>query len=244
MIEFPINKIIDEFSIPEPKELDRDWWHPSALGGCPRGIYLERKGITCPEPFEPRTYQIFEYGNLTEKLIIDKVVKGQSKYNYTVEYQKKVEIPEWNVRGTLDMQINTPDGPIIYDVKSVNSNKFKYLRQPDEHYRQQVWLYLYATKIQDGAILYVSKDNQVRAVFPVFLNDEKLAAGVKSKLEMLNACWKEDRLPEPAPTFTEDGKFNWRAGYCRWHTICTENPNWKKEALSQRSKIIRKITNK
>jgi len=241
MFKFPIQQIIDNESIPDEREKDVDYWHPSSFGGCARGVYLERKGVPCPIPFDARTYRIFELGHVIEDIVAKKLIKAAKKepYNFKVEYQKPIIIEKWKIRGTLDLKISMPEGDIIYDIKSINSRKFHYMRQrggADKHYLQQVWLYMYAENCQEGRILYVSKDDQFMAEYPLFLTDKTISKPIIEKIKMLNACWESNILPPPAETFIEEGGkkvVNWQAKYCRYHSICLEDKDWLNKALKE-----------
>lgn len=80
-----------------------------------------------------------------------------------------------------------PDGlkNILYEIKSVNSQVFwakkDYLQDAYPHHRLQCFTGLKATRLPEGRLLYISKDDLTVAEFGIHIQDEKL-----------NGLWEKD----------------------------------------------------
>lgn len=67
---------------------------------------------------------------------------------------------------------------LVYEIKSINSQIFwakkDYLQEAYPHHQLQTFTEMKATKLPEGRILYISKDDLTVAEFAVSLDDEKL----------------------------------------------------------------------
>jgi len=208
--------IINE-KIKEAKSESREikHWHPSKLGSCMRGMYLERLGVKPDTEFDARTLRVFNVGHLFEDWIVE-LIEGTSGYEFTK--QVRVEDKALDIAGYADLFVKKGKEQKLYEIKSKHSRAFWYMENKKEganhHHKMQLWLYLKLLNVSEGAILYVSKDDLTLAEYPVLLSDIKLGKEVMKELEILNACWKNKTLPPLA----EEG--SWQAKFCRFHRQC------------------------
>lgn len=198
-------------------------WHPSKLGSCLTGAYLERAGVQADEEFDARTLRVFSAGKHFEEWATG-LIKTSGK---NVEEQVRIEWPDYNVTGYADLLMDD----VVYEIKSKNSRAFWHMvgnarsgrrgTGPSRHHEMQLWVYLKVLGRQRGEIVYISKDDLAIQQYPVYLNDEKLEKEVVRELTILNQAAKE-LLPPPV-TFDEK---DWRAKYCRFHQQCTTQPKY------------------
>ena|SRR3990167_10916610 len=185
-------------------------WHPSALGQCLTGVYLQRAGIPPDEEFDERTLRVFSVGKHFEDWLISLIKETDAE----VETQVRIEWPEMDVTGYCDAVINgTP-----YEFKSKHSKAFWYMERegaPPLQNRMQLWLYLKVLDKETGRLCFVSKDDLTIAEYIVLRDDTELEEKVVNELSILNKAWKE-KLPPPV-TYKLD---SWQAKYCRWHLKC------------------------
>lgn len=211
-------------------------WYPSELGQCLSGAYYKRLG-TPQIPPDARLLRVFKVGMNDEDLIMNCIERS----GVPVTRQVRIEIPEHNLTGYADGVIRSPDSKndLALEIKSCHSQKFwrmkKEKKAGDWHHRMQLWCALEALQIAQGSLIYVSKDDLTIAEFPVFLEDPVLSESVLDELNILNEAWTLGRPPEPAQAvvFNETyGRYemNWKAKYCNFHTLCTNNPFWLVEA--------------
>lgn len=197
------------------KDRKIEHWHPSKLGQCPCGTFLERLGVPPDSEFDERTLRVFDVGHLFENWIIDLISKEKG---LKLEKQVRVEDKKLDVAGFADLLIKQGREKRLYEIKSKHSRAFWYMFNEGEganrHHEMQLWLYLKLLKMKEGSILYVSKDDLTLLEFTVRLDNKQLEKEVMSELKMLNDCWKNELLPIPAPAGS------WQAKYCRWHKQC------------------------
>ena len=86
----------------------------------------------------------------------------------------------------------------------------------NRHHEYQTWIYLKALNIEEGSIVYVSKDDLAILEYPVKKSDTLLENEVTFIASLLNTAWKEKNpglLPLPE-------KADWQAKYCSYHKKC------------------------
>jgi hypothetical protein len=199
----------------DDKEREIKHWHPSKLGQCLRGVYLERLGVKPDYNFDERMLRVFDVGHLFENWVVE-LIKDSKGYKF--ETQLRVEDKALDVAGYADLLIKKGREKTLYEIKSKHSRSFWYMNNKGEganqHHRMQLWLYLKLLGIKSGAILYLSKDDLSFLEYPILLDDKKLEKKVMEELGILNKCWKDKILP----TIAKEG--SWEARYCRWHAQC------------------------
>ena len=85
-----------------------------------------------------------------------------------------------------------------------------------KHHKMQLLLYLITLGINEGKLVYVSKDDLCIQEFPVYLDREiELCKELMENLRILNHALETHMMPLPA----EEGTF--QARYCRYHKYCT-----------------------
>ena len=216
---FSLQSIIDAALVEprEPREIKS--WHASGFGSCPTGRYLERMGVPADEEFDERTLRIFSAGKKFEDWVLELGTK-QLPEGCVVEEQVRIENPNLGVTGYADAVVTLPTGKkLVYEIKSKNSNAFHWMRKRGEsamrQHEMQIWLYLETLEIEEGRILYISKDDLCMQEAVVMRSDVKLRSEVEAEATLLMRALVE-KLPPPPPTDPTD----WRCKYCRWHKQC------------------------
>jgi hypothetical protein len=216
IMEIGIQNLINEEVKKDKREKDViTSWRASRLGSCLRGMYYERLGMKPDTEFDDRKLRVFHCGKLFEEWVVG-LIKKQEQYK--VETQVRIEDKEINVSGYADLILEDKTGKMVYEIKSKNSQGFKYLEATSgqEQHRKQLWIYLYCLKIEKGNLLYLSKDDLRIAEYPVFLNDEELSKETLGEIELLNKAWK-NKTPEILP-LPEKGSFQDK--FCNYHSHC------------------------
>ena len=79
---------------------------------------------------------------------------------------------------------------MIYEFKSINSmafwNKKDYLTDAYPHHLLQLYGYLKANQMEEGRILYISKDDLMMAEFPLYYPNEKLEKLLNEDIEQMS----------------------------------------------------------
>jgi len=239
MIEIPIQKIIDS-SFEAQTKREMKTWYISKLGSCLRGAYFERLGVEADKELTMRELRVFDMGNLVEEWVINKITKVKDNWNLRI-----IDRPEpWMNRENLIVEFDKERGQIrlqelilgisgrpdlivefggkrkVYEVKSKHSKSFWYMNKMGEgamrQHEYQLWCYLFLLGVDEGSIIYVSKDDQAILEYPVFLNNKQLREEVMNEINLLNLAW-EHKKPELLPLPDEK---SWKTKYCRYHSHC------------------------
>lgn len=231
MLDSPLQQLINQSlrkANEERKKKKVSFW-PTDLGGkCLSGAYYRRQGLEPDSTPDDRTLRIFKCGNLFEQFVIDQLKETGETY----ETQVRLEIPEYDLTGYADLLL----GDIVYEIKSVHSRKFWWMQTrnegPDTHYLCQLYAGMMALGKQEGRLIYLSKDDLTVAEYPLLIANEKIRTMVISELEVLNKAWRDQVPPEPVETIV-NGKLNWMAVYCDYHSHCLNDKDWLAKAQQQ-----------
>lgn len=178
----------------------------------------------------------FSKGEITE----EKFLEGKTQL-----MKMEHELYEENKR--INHELLNPDPRnqlMIVEIKSSNEWGFKYYmkeNKPNDSHRKQALFYLselrktYPNII--ARILYVSVPYQELLEFDVDY-DEKELEMLRSQWKKLGECVKTDTLPEAADDVvfneqTGNWKVNYQAEWCRYHSLCTGDPNWLVKAKNK-----------
>ena len=149
--------------------------------------------------------------NQLEDWVKDKLEKSGIKFLD----QTRIEIPKLNVTGYSDFVVEIDGKKMVVELKSKHSRAFWYMTKSGTasyHQKMQLWTYLYALNIEEGRLVYISKDDLAIQEYIIKLNDEDLKKSVLEEFGILNRAWKEELPPEP----TKDKK-DWRYKYSSMH---------------------------
>ena len=238
-----LDKIINDSFNREPYA-KKSWW-ATDLNSCLRGAFYRRKGLPPTSMISPDRLGIMEVGKIVEGWIVDKVKQSG---NFIAE-QLRVEAPEYEASGKIDLILNENGRPILYEIKSTNSFSFKYKiknKEPQPQHKLQTLFYLWRLRNHghqeishidlsnlEGRIIYVSRDDLNRLIIPVDYSENAIKPIVE-QLEILNVSWKKDELPpvpEPVIYDEERGKWgiNWVCDFCSYHELCAGR-DWRAKA--------------
>jgi|TARA_Y100000034_G_scaffold64432_1_gene77953 CRISPR/Cas system-associated exonuclease Cas4 (RecB family) len=184
-------------------------WHASGLGSCLTGRYLERLGVPADKEFDDRTLRVFSVGHVFEDWYV-----GLLEKKAKVERQVRVEDKKYNFSGYVDAIV----GGMVYEIKSKHSRAFWWMEKNGDasiHNKMQLWSYLWKLEIDEGRLVYISKDDLGVAEYIVLRKDKELRDLVINELKVLNEAWEQQLPPEPIRD-----KKHWHAKYCRWHKQC------------------------
>ena len=238
-----LDKIINESFIREPYA-KKSWW-ATDLNSCLRGVFYRRKGLPPISVISPDRMGIMEVGKIVEEWIVNKVKQSGN----LVAEQLRVEAPEYEASGKVDLIIDEGGRPILYEIKSTNSFSFKYKiknKEPQPQHKLQTLFYLWRLRNHghqeishidlsnlEGRIIYVSRDDLNRLIIPVDYSENAIQPIVE-QLEILNKSWQNDELP-PIPEQIiydeERGKWgiNWVCDFCAYHELCAGR-DWRQKA--------------
>jgi len=214
----PIQKLIDDALLKEQEQRatrERSGkWSPSSFGYCYRRQYFNRKNEQPTNPPDIIGLRKFRAGK-----IFHNVIQG-----LIPDSQTEVKIEDTDILGFAD--IVTED--TVYDIKSINSKGFFYLKDDTiKETQYQKWLqvacygkYLKKPKI---CLAFVDKDNLLINEYVEFT--EHWIGEVDKEIAFLRSIWQEGKLPKASPrayggkecAWGKDGKYK-----CPYHDKCKE----------------------
>ena len=130
-----------------------------------------------------------------------------------------------------------PDGlpDLVYEIKSVNSmvfwSKKDYLQQAYPHHRLQLFWEMKATKLPEGRILYISKDDLTVAEFPIYESDPELNKLYEADVALMTKCIREKKAPPKPEWVIFDERKKLRFQYLKKKRVIEGCyvPNWQIE---------------
>jgi CRISPR/Cas system-associated exonuclease Cas4 (RecB family) len=152
---------------------------------------------------------------------ITEVIKSEK--NQDVELLKS-EMPlflkqkDFVISGRIDnlILLKIDNRQVLVEVKSA-----KYLpEEPKPENIMQLQFYMYATKVWDGLLVYIQKDNLQTISFPIRCRKET-AHRILQRFETLHNHLTNNTLPEPEAKFSR--KKSWACNYCDWREECDKN---------------------
>lgn len=214
MIDF--NKLIDSHLERErhPKKIGR--YYPSEIGSCIRKTWYSYKQ---PKPTDTSLVRIFEAGNMLHDFI-DEVIRSEKNPEVKLlesEMPIKLEQEDFVISGRIDnlILIKLKDKKVLVEVKSC---KFLPKDFKKEH-EMQLQLYMSATDVHDGMILYIQKDN-LQAIWFNIEYDKDKAEKILERFQFLHDSLKQDNIPEAEAKHDSDK--DWMCDNCPWKKECWE----------------------
>lgn len=170
---------------------------PSQLGKCTRAIMCKDKKL--PElPFTANQLRTFACGFIFEGFVLDilEETKTLVKRQMEVEYR--------GIKGTLDSVISLNGENVLFDVKSVKTDKFLYLDKGEIDLTYALQLTFYHKALQGkmelsktARILYTEKDNLLIKEVPVVC--ENYYEQLDKRIDELLALKAQKDLPAEVP---------------------------------------------
>lgn len=220
-MEFNIEKAIDEGVEKEPREegYQQKTWYASGLGSCPTSRYLDRISPNPDTELEPRVKRVLSIGNMFEDWLVEKIKHVE---DVTFEQQTRVEDTDLNISGKLDLLATKGDDKVVYEIKSKHSKAFWYMKTQGApiNNQMQLWFYLHCLEIDEGRLVFLSKDDLTIKEYVVYRNDKELKKKVFDEARYLNMCLEKKIPPLPYP------KTKWQSKYSNYGKQIFEQPEY------------------
>ena len=223
-MNLPIQKLLDDDlrEISKSRKERGNYWYASEIGYCPRKCFFSRLQVIPDCEKDARTLRVFEVGKRDETFLLDGIVKkiGQSVGDTIItKAVREIECnnAKLNVHGRIDLYLEYGNNEKeIIETKSQSSRSFSYMTSrtqgASEHHIAQLWFYLYTMGVENGQIVYISKDDLRIVQYPIFLSHEDTTIMVLKKINFLNQNWEDKHLPEV--------KECWDCKYCDYKSTC------------------------
>ncbi|MDD5148445.1 MAG: PD-(D/E)XK nuclease family protein [Candidatus ainarchaeum sp.] len=217
MIDF--NKMIERHLEREHKPKNIGRYYPSEIGGCMRKTWYSYK---YPQQIDIELAKIFEVGNIVHGFVVE-VLKSEK--NKDIELLKtempfKIELEDFVISGRIDdlILIKENGKSILIEVKSTKSLDF--VKKAGESHAMQLMLYMHATGIHNGVVLYVDKNNLQSKVFEVPYS-EKESMEILQRFKNLHSYLKNGLLP--IAEAKKSAEKSWLCKFCEYSEKCGKN---------------------
>jgi len=212
MIDF--NKLIDNHLEREISHKQIGKYYPSEIGGCLRKTWYSYKK---PKPTETKLIRIFQAGDMLHEFIEEVIIseKNPEVELLEAEFPIKIQEKDFTISGRIDSIILTKieNRKVLVEVKSC-----KYLpKEFRTEHEMQLQLYMHATSVRDGIILYIQKDNLQTIWFEIPYDKEKIEKALE-RFHVLHTSLIEDKIPEAEAKHDEDKV--WLCEKCSWKNEC------------------------
>ena len=131
----------------------------------------------------------------------DEIQKALDAAGILEEAELEIKIEDPPIRGYLDAIINWQDEKVVAEIKTTRQESFIFKEtsgKPSPNHLIQILIYMKATGIDKGFILYVNKNDQTYLVIPVEMNEEneKIVEDVFEWLRTTRAAFDQETLPK------------------------------------------------
>ena len=184
-------------------------FHVSYSGRCHRMRFFKRAGVEPSEKPSVSSIKAMYVGDIYHKIVKDIL------HDSGVLYKEEEKVIDDHRKGFIDAIVETNEGLVIYEFKSVNVFKFQKNTLDLGHAMQAYTYYLMYDKepIVDVKVLYISKDNLDMQEFNV-KEIKDIDYITKKDWETLINYWEKHELPPPVPVE------NWECEYCVFKEVC------------------------
>lgn len=217
MINF--DQMIDRYLSRESKPKTEGRYYPSEIGTCIRKIWYSYK---YPQEVKADLLKIFHVGNMMHDFVAE-VLKSEKNPDVELlrsEMPLRLEIEDLVISGRVDdLLLLKADGKnLLVEVKSAKTISFQV--KPSRHHVMQLQLYMHATGVHNGIILYLDKTTLKSRVFTIQYN-EAMVNSILSRFKSLHKLLKCNELP--IAEAKSDSDTRWMCGFCEYRGKCDKN---------------------
>ncbi len=194
-------------------------YYPSEVGGCMRKVWYS---YFYPTELQPELLKIFEMGNRIHDFVVDVLEseKNQEVQLLKSEFPLKIETPDFTISGRVDdlVLVKTSGKTVVVEVKSTKS--IDYVKEASEAHVMQLQLYMHATGIHNGIVLYIDKGNLQSKQFEVNYSEEEVNV-IMERFKQMHQLLTQKLLPIDEAKKNE--KKQWLCRFCEYAEKCEKN---------------------
>lgn len=212
-----LEPILDEYYLHRsPDRVKKgNYFSPSSLCGCRRAAYFDYMLVPGKEERDPRTQATFDDGKYRHL----RWQKDFEQAGILIAKEKFVQIPEWQVRGSLDAIVQIQAKPWVVELKGINQNGFERINRAKQgaiDHRIQLHIYMKAAKVPRGILVYENKNNQRELREFIFEEpDVVIMQDLEQTMEILLDCVAKK---EPPPIQCRQGTT--MRSWCSYQHLC------------------------
>jgi len=216
---FDFNEMVSRFLERESRPKTAGRYYPSEIGNCIRKIWYSYK---YPLALAPEAAKIFQLGNLMHEFVVE-VLKSEKNKEVELlksEFPLKIEGKNFVVSGRVDDLVLVKESGKSWVVEVKSTKSVDYVKKPDPKHVMQLQLYMHATGIHNGVVLYVDKTDLRSVAFPEEYSGEK-AKEIMERFAQLHQLLSNDLLPAAEAKKKEE--MQWMCRYCEYAEKCAKN---------------------
>lgn len=218
MVQLDFNKIIEQHLHREQKPKEFGRYYPSEIGSCLRKVFYSYK---YPMPADPQLVKIFEVGNIMHHFVAEVMRSDRQKDVKLLESEMpfKLDEKEFVVSGRIDdlLLVLAEGEKVLVEVKSTAA--LQWTTAPQPWHVMQLQLYMHATGVHKGAVLYIEKGTLQCKTFMLDY-DPAIAEEALARFRLLHDNLKNNRTPKPEARLRNH--MNWMCRKCEYRSRCFE----------------------
>lgn len=209
----------------ESKDTTKVTFSPSSIGGyhgiCPRYWVQAFNGAYFDEKNDALSVNVMSFGSYAHETIQGILEDA----GILVEAETEIKLEDPPIRGYIDAIVNWQGEHVVAEIKTTRSEAFQFRElsgKPSAQHLLQLLIYLKATGLRRGFLLYMNKNDQRIVVIPVEL-DETNEAIIEKAFEWMRkvrATWEAGDLPK-RPFRKKDNK---TCNSCPLQDMCWAGP--------------------
>lgn len=131
----------------------------------------------------------------------EEIQKALGSAGLLVKSEQEIKIEDPPIRGFLDAIVNWKDEDLVCEIKTTRQESFIFKEtsgKPSANHLLQILIYMRATGIKRGFLLYVNKNDQTMLVIPVEMDEEntKIIEEVFEWLRTVRKAYEEGVWPK------------------------------------------------
>jgi len=216
---FDFNKMIERHISREHHGKEIGKYYPSEIGSCLRKVWYSYK---YPMEVKPELQKIFEVGNILHGFAVE-VLKSEKNSEIKLvesELPFQLEYESLTISGRVDdvVIIRHSGKNIIVEVKSTKDINF--VNKASKSHEMQLQLYMHATGIHNGVVLYIDKNNLQSKMFEIQYS-AKIGNEILERFKTLDRNLKAGILP--IAEAKHDPELMWMCRFCDYAEKCKNN---------------------
>jgi len=187
---------------PDKNWVEKTTFAPSTIayghGTCARYWYIVFTGLdTYTDTVDAMGVANMSLGSVFH----DEIQSAMEASGMLVEAEKEIKIESPPIRGYLDAIVNIDDEDVVAEIKTTRQESFAFKEisgKPSPNHLIQLLIYLKATGLKRGFLLYVNKNDQTFLVIPVELDEvnDKIIEDVFGWLRTVRKAYDDETLPQ------------------------------------------------
>lgn len=187
---------------PQQDFMQKETFAPSTIGyefgRCPRYWYLAFTGTSnWSDEVDSMGIANMDLGSMVH----DQIQQAIDAQGFLVEAEREFRIEDPPIRGFIDAIIDWNNEEVVAEFKTTRESNFVFREssgKPMVTHLIQLLIYMVATGLNKGFLLYVNKNDSTMLVIPVEMNEEnsKIIDNVFEWLRRVRKAYEDQQIPQ------------------------------------------------